>query len=116
MVVLSKEGEAASWREFLLFWVGFLIVVIGAVSILLTISGVLVDVLSYRCWYPVLSPLMGMSAPAQPAQSIAQPIGTPYPNYCYNPMVAVVRFVFNLLAELVLIGAGVYMMLNGKKR
>jgi hypothetical protein len=37
------------------------------------------------------------------------------PVYCVNPAVAVVRFAFNFLAELVLLGAGVYMMINGKK-
>jgi hypothetical protein len=40
----------------------------------------------------------------------------PYRYYCYDPVVAVIRFVFYMLAELVVIGAGVYMMLNGKKR
>jgi len=109
---LSKENEAASWREFILFWAGFLVLVIGTVSIMLTISGVLIDVLSYRCWYPVLSPLMGMSEPVKTAQLV----GIPNRYYCYDPMVAVIRFVFNLLAELIVVGAGVYMMLNGKKR
>jgi hypothetical protein len=108
---MSKENQIASWREFMLFWVGFSIVVIGVVCIMLTVSGVLVDVLGNRCWYPILSPLIGISQPPTPAQ-----IGTAqYSYYCYDPTVAVIRFVFNLLAELIVIGAGLYMMLNGKK-
>jgi hypothetical protein len=105
----NKEERSATRREFLLYWAGFLIVVIGAVSILMTISGVLIDVLSSRCWYPIISPMMGVEQPPSPTQ------GVMIPNYCYNPMVAVIRFIFNLLAEFVLIGAGVYMLSNGKK-
>lgn len=36
--------------------------------------------------------------------------------YCVDPVMAVVRFVFNFLASLIIVGAGAYMMLNGKKR
>ena len=104
----GEEGKATR-REFLLYWAGFLIIVIGVVSVLMTISGVLTDVLSSRCWYPIISPMMGVNQPPRPAQ------GVMVPSYCYNPMVAVIRFIFNLLAELVLIGAGIYMMLGGKK-
>jgi len=107
--MLSKDENAASRRQFLLYWVGFLVIVLGAVSILMTISGVLIDVLSYRCWYPILSPMMGVTQPPKPTQAVVVPY------YCSSPMVAVVRFVFNLLAELVLVGAGVYMTLNGKR-
>ena len=114
VVGLSKEVEAASWREFLLFWIGFVIIVVGVVSILLTISGVMIDVLSYRCWYPIISPLLGMNQPAKPTQTVRSDMPL-FPYYCYDPVVAVIRFVFNLLAELIVIGAGLYMMLNGKK-
>jgi hypothetical protein len=112
---LSKESEVASWREFLLYWIGFVITVIGAVSVLLTFAGVLIDVLSYRCWYPVLSPLMGISQPTKPPEvnGVEMPY---YPYYCSDPAIAVIRFVFNLLAELVVIGAGFFMILSGKRR
>jgi hypothetical protein len=106
---LSRDTSTASRREFTLYWVGFLIVVLAAVSILMTISGVLIDVLSYRCWYPILSPLLGVNESTEPTQAI----GVPY--YCENPMVAVIRFVFNFLAGLVFVGAGFYMMMNGRK-
>jgi hypothetical protein len=105
----GMEDDSTTRRELLLYWAGFLIIVLAVVSVLMTISGVLVDVMSYRCWYPILSPLMGVNQPPTPAQDVAMPY------YCSNPMVAVIRFVFNLLAELVLIGAGAYMMLSGKK-
>lgn len=117
MVALSKEAAVASWRDFLLYWIGFIIIIVGVVSILLTIAGVLIDVLSFRCWYPILSPLMGISQPTKPMEINGTAVPNQYyPYYCYDPVVAVVRFVFNLLAELVVIGAGAFMMLNGKKR
>lgn len=108
-VLNDRENGKATRREFLLYWAGFLIIILGAVFILMTISGVLIDVLSSRCWYPIISPMMGVDQPPNPTQ------GVMVPNYCNNPMVAVIRFIFNLLAELVLIGAGTYMMLSGKK-
>lgn len=83
--------------------------VLGTIFILMTISGVLVDVLTYRCWYPVISPMLGIREPQTPTQVV----GIPF--YCVNPAVTVVRFVFNLLAGLIILGAGFYMMLNGKK-
>ncbi len=109
---MSLKSDIASRREFLLYWVGFTILIVGAVSFLLSLSSLMVDVLSYRCWYPVLSPLLGVSEPSKPTQ-IANMPNMPY--YCANPAVAVVRFVFNLLATLVVSGAGGYMMLNGRK-
>ena len=84
--------------------------VVAAVSVLMTFSGLLVDVLSYRCWYPLISSLLGVTEPSKSTQIACMPF------YCANPVVAVVRFVFNLLADLVVLGAGVYMMMNGKKR
>jgi len=33
-----------------------------------------------------------------------------------NPVVALIRFVFNFLAASTLTGAGIFMMLNGKKK
>jgi hypothetical protein len=89
--------------------VGFFIVILGSISILMTISGLLIEVLSYRCWYPVLSPLFGLSEPPKSTQVADMLV------YCANPAVAVVRFVFNFLAGLIFVGAGAYMMLNGKK-
>jgi hypothetical protein len=107
---LSQVTISISKREFLLYWAGFLVVVVAAVSILMTFSGLLLDVLSYRCWYPVISPLLGVSEPPKPTQIADMPY------YCASPAEAVVRFVFNLLAGLVVLGAGFYMMINGKKR
>jgi hypothetical protein len=103
-------SDAASRREFILYWAGFLVVILGLASILMTISGVLVEVLSYRCWYPVLSPLLGIGQPPNSTQ------GSNMSVYCVDPAIAVVRFVFNFLAALVFVGAGVYMMLNGEKQ
>lgn len=108
--LLNPEVDAASQREFLLYWAGFAVLVLGGVFILMTISGLLVDVLSYRCWYPILSPLLGVNEPPKPSQIPDMPY------YCVDPALAVVRFVFNLLAGLIIAGAGGYMMLNGKKR
>ncbi len=104
------EKAGASRREFFLYWAGFLIVTVAALSILMTISGVVIGILSFRCWYPILSPLLGMNEPTK----LIQEIGIPY--YCQNPMIAVVRFIFNFLAEMVFAAAGLYMMLNGQKR
>jgi hypothetical protein len=109
-VGLSHSIDAANRREFFLYWAGFLIVILGSISVLMTISGLMIEVLNYRCWYPVLSPLFGFSEPSNATQG---------PNmlvYCANPAVAVVRFIFNFLTGLIVVGAGIYMMLNGKKR
>ncbi len=100
----------ASRREFLLYWAGFLVVVLGSVSILMTVSGLLVDVLSYNCWYPIVSPLFGINKPPTVTQTASMLF------HCANPAVAAVRFVFNLLSGLLVLGAGFYMMLNGEKR
>ncbi len=108
-VALTDEVGIASRREFILYWAGFVILILGAVSILMTISGLMVDVLSYRCWYPIVSPMLGVNEPPKPTQVTDMP-------YCTNPAVAVVRFVFNLFSGLIVIGAGGYMMLNGKKQ
>ena len=103
-------ADVANKRQFALYWAGFLIVVVSSVAILMSISGVLVDVLSYRCWYPIISPLLGISEPPQPIQGPNMPV------YCGNPAIAVVRFIFNFLSSLIFAGAGVFMMWNGKKR
>ncbi len=95
----------------MLYWVGFIVLVLGSVSILMPISGLLVDVLSYPCWYPIISPLLGINLPPRPTQIANMPY-----YYCINPAVAVVRFVFRLLSALIVAGAGGYMMLSGKKR
>jgi hypothetical protein len=109
-VAMTDEVDIASRREFILYWAGFVILIVGAVLILMTISGLMVDVLSYRCWYPIVSPMLGVNESPKPTQV------TDMPYSCTNPAVAVVRFVFNLFAGLTVIGAGGYMMLNGKKR
>lgn len=105
---MNNEIDSANQRSFILYWVGFVVVVASAVSLLLIISGLLVDVLSYRCWYPVISPMLGINRPPQ---------GEQIPNlayYCANPAVAIITFVFRFLSALVVGGAGGYMMLNGK--
>jgi hypothetical protein len=106
---MDQSIDAANRREFFLYWAGFLVVILGSTSILMTVSGLMVEVLSYRCWYPVLSPLFGLSEPPNATQ------GSNMLVYCTNPAVAVVRFIFNFLAGLIFVGAGAYMMLNGKK-
>jgi hypothetical protein len=106
---LNHDIEMASRREVLLYWAGFLVVVLGSISILMTISDLLVEVLSYRSWYPIVLPLFGISQPPTPTQVVNMPF------YCVNPAVVVVRFVFDLLSGLIIVGAGFYMMLNGKK-
>lgn len=90
-----------------MYWVGFFVLASGSVSSLVTISGLLVDVVSYRCWYPVISPMFGFSVPPVSTSQMMP--------YCVDPVIAIVRFVFNFLASLVIVGAGTYMMLNGKK-
>ncbi len=95
----------------MLYWAGFIVLVFGSVSILLTISGLIVDVLGYECWYPIVSPLLGINPPPRPTQIANMPY-----NHCINPAVAFVRFVFRLLSALIVAGAGGYMMLSGKKR
>ena len=107
---MSHAADTASMRQFVLYWAGFLILAVSAVAILLSISGVLIEALSYRCWYPILSPLLGVSEPPQPSQMPNMPV------YCANPAIAVVRFIFNFLAGLIFAGTGAYMIWNGKKR
>lgn len=84
--------------------------VFGGIGVLMTISGLLVGVLGYRCPYPVPLPMSDMSEHSQPTQLANMPI------YCGNPTVIVVKFVFEILSVLVLSGAGLYMMMSGKKR
>jgi len=131
-------SEARS-GQFFLYWIGVFIVALSIVGVLLTISGLLVDILSTQCYFPYVSPMLGIrEPPAQPANvtMFADPqpppnrtmlpeqnVNTisnhpyPYPYYCDgNPAVAVVRFVFKLLSALVFTGVGLYMMMNGKKQ
>jgi len=97
----------ATRREFILYWVGVLVVASGVVAVLFTISNVIVDVLQSDCWYPIVSPLLGIPKPPE----------TMIPAYyCSSPVVALVRFTFKLLAALVFIGVGVFMMMNGRRR
>ena len=105
---MSQPRDVASRREFALYWLGFFVLVIGSVSFLMTISGLLVDVASNRCWYPIISPMLGVREPPVDRSNMMP--------YCVDPVMAVVRFVFNFLACLVIVGAGAYMMINGKKR
>ena len=94
-------------RYFLLYWAGMFVVAFSIASILMTIAGLLIDLLQPGCWYPVISPLAGISEPSP---------GVEMPHYCAAPVAAVIKFVFRLFAELVFVGVGGYMMLNGRKR
>jgi hypothetical protein len=107
---LDVENDAELQRRFVLYWVGFVVLVASGVSILLILSGLLVDVLSYGCWYPMLSPMLGISRPPEVPQTAIIPF------YCASPAVPIVRFVFRFFSALVVGGAGAYMMLNGKPR
>jgi len=132
MPVMSRSE--ASRREFLLYWVGLFVIALGVVSILFSISNLVVNVLSYNCYIPVVSGMLGIPPPpvtnvmtvtsgttftnaTMPNNAVTQQL-PPYEYYCTNPTipVAVLTFVFNLLSSLVFIGLGAYMMLNGKKR
>ncbi len=112
-LALSHQDNTGSQREFLLYWAGFIVLVFGAVSVLLTISGLMVDLLSYRCWYPIISPLLGINQP--PPDQTGN--GTMIPSYyCADPAAAFVRFVFSFLSALIVGGAGAWMMMNGNKK
>jgi hypothetical protein len=126
------SGDEASQREFLLYWVGLFIVALAVVSIFISISSTVASMLSYNCYIPVVSGILGIPQPppvtntvqgsttfinATLPNSFGQQQLPPYPYYCMNPYVpvAILTFMFNLLASLVFVGVGVYMMLNGKK-
>jgi hypothetical protein len=131
-----SESET-SRREFLLYWVGLFVVALAVVSIFISITSLVANVLSYNCYIPVVSGMLGIPPPplrplmnpvtvmssttftnvTMPNNGIAQQL-PPYEYYCTNPIipVAILTFVFNLLSSLVFIGVGAYMMLNGKKR
>jgi hypothetical protein len=131
-----SESEA-NRREFLLYWVGLFVVALAVVSIFISITNLVVNVLSYNCYIPIVSGMLGIPTP--PPTPVTSPMTVtssttftnvtipnngvtqqlpPYEYYCTNPIipVAVLTFVFNLLSSLVFIGVGAYMMLNGKKR
>lgn len=130
-----SESEA-SRREFLLYWVGLFVVALAVVSIFISITSLVANVLSYNCYIPVVSGMLGIPPPpipvtkpitvtsnttftnvTMPNNGVTQQL-PPYEYYCMNPIipVAVLTFVFNLLSSLVFVGVGAYMMLNGKKR
>jgi len=129
-----SESEA-NRREFLLYWVGLFVVALAVVSIFISINNLVANVLSYNCYIPVVSGMLGIPPPPPVPTPITLTKGAtftnvtipnnvvirqfpPYEYYCTNPIipVAVLTFVFNLLSSFVFIGVGAYMMLNGKKR
>ncbi len=55
--------------------------------------------------------MLGINRPLEGTQVAALPI-----YYCVNPAVAIVSFVFRFMSVLIVAGAGVYLMLNGKPR
>lgn len=131
------SGSETSRREFLLYWVGLFVVAFAVVSIFISISNLVANVLSNNCYIPVVSGLLGIPPPPPVTNAVTITSSTtvgnvtmpnnfgnqqlppyPYPYYCTNSYVpvAILTFVFNLLASLVFIGVGAYMMLNGKKR
>jgi len=131
-----SESEA-NRREFLLYWVGLFVIALAVVSIFISIGNLVASVLSYNCYIPVVSGMLGIPPPpptpltnpvtvtssttfsnfTMPNNGVAQQL-PPYPYYCTNPYIpaAVLTFMFDLLSSLVFIGVGAYMMLNGKKR
>lgn len=104
---MVPDNLVASRREFFLYWAGVLILAFSVTSILMSTSELLIDTLSYRCWYPILSPLLGVS---EPRQDMIMPV------YCANPAVAIVRFMFSFLSELIFVGVGTYMIMSGRRR
>jgi hypothetical protein len=125
------EKTVSGRREFLLYWAGLFVVALGFVSVLLTISGLMTNILSTQCYFPYVSPMLGIAQPTAiatitvtsvtfvngtqpvPLQQVYPPA---YPYYCYgSPIAAIVQFTFQLLSSLIFIGVGAYMMLNGKK-
>ena len=127
------SGSEANRREFLLYWVGLFVVALAVVSIFMSITNLVANVLSYNCYIPVVSGMLGIPPPPTPVTTatssttftnVTMPNNgvirqfPPYEYYCTNPIVpvAILTFVFNLLSSLVFIGVGAYMMLNGKKR
>ncbi len=126
------EKSESSRREFLLYWIGLLVVAISFVGILLTISGLIVNVLTTQCYIPYISPMLGVTTsspqpmPIEPnATTTNQSSGgpyvntmypNPYPYYCGGNLAAyTISFIFNLLSAFIFIAVGCYMMLNGKK-
>ena len=127
------SGVEASRREFLLYWVGLFVIALSVVSIFISISSLISNVLSYNCYIPVVSGMLGIPPPVRNAATATSvtvvtnatmpnnPVVEqfpPYQYYCTNPMipVSILTFVFNLLSSFVFTGVGAYMMLNGKKR
>jgi len=127
------SGNEASRREFLLYWIGLFVVALSIVSIFISMSTLVSNVLSYNCYIPVVSGMLGIPPPVTnaitvtkftaltnatvPNNDVTQQL-PPYQYYCSNPIipVAILTFVLNLLSSLVFTGVGAYMMLNGKKR
>jgi hypothetical protein len=129
------EKPVSSRREFFLYWAGIFVVAFSFVSILLTFSGLITNVLSTNCYIPYVSPMLGVVQPAAtqtavtsvtvtsvngtqpiPYQQLYPPPYQPPYQYCYgSPIAAVVQFTFQLLSSLIFTGVGAYMMLNGKK-
>ena len=125
------EKTVASRREFFLYWAGIFVVAFSFVSILLTFSGLITNILSTNCYFPYVSPMLGVTQPTATQTVVTsitvtsvngtQPIlpeqvyPPPY-QYCYgSPIAAVVQFTFQLLSSLIFTGVGAYMILNGKK-
>jgi hypothetical protein len=127
--------DEASQREFLLYWVGLFVVALAVVSIFISASNLVASALSYNCYIPIVSGMLGVPTPQPLTNSVTirstatfinatlpnnfgNPELPPYPYYCRNPYVpaAIITFMFNLLACLVFVGVGAFMMLNGKKR
>jgi hypothetical protein len=127
--------NGASRREFVLYWVGLFVVASAVVSIFFSLSSLVASVLSYNCYIPIVSGMLGIPTPQPVTNAVTVTASTRFGNvtmpnngvpqqlplyqyYCQNPYVPVVilTFVFNLLGALVFVGVGAYMMLNGKKR
>jgi hypothetical protein len=103
-------------------------IALSITSVLLTISGLITDILSTQCYFPYISPMLGVKEPQSPPPEVirnATDSGTsiapsppyyPYPYYCGgNPAIAVIQFTFKLLSSFMFIGVGLYMVQNGRK-
>jgi len=121
--------ERTSNREFLLYWAGVFVIALAIVSVMLMTSGLVTDILSTQCYFPYISPMLGVPEPSVATTTVIRnatdsgggvitspEMPHPYPYYCYgNPVVAVIQFTFKLLSSLIFIGVGAYMIQNGKR-
>lgn len=74
------SGSEASRREFLLYWVGLFVVALAVVSIFISISNLVANVLSYNCYIPVVSGMLGIPPPPPITNAITVTSSTTFTN------------------------------------